>query len=389
MVESMRSEMDILASHMDSYPMHDSFISNIYSENDSRRESFAEALNMKGAKNRIKSQIEAWILNILFQQNNEANYNIRSEDDASKMSSKIKPRIAYDMQSIATSIAGNVKTAEDWRLFAAEGGGVENLCEAIRGAAQSSKHDIPDDNYERFRLSITAAKVLRDLCAISPELSSIITSQILSWDKMQDANKEKGVIQSMADLLRHTTQVVQGRISSSMFQEAKVYLKLCIEFQLYASQLYLAMTIASDETIDKLRKTPHLVDTIQSLSSHRSKGMLMKLKSILNGTKTGKSQSHITSVANKLLAALGINFWRPKSKHQRGIRILCLDGGGTRGIAAVTIIQALVEALGGVEVCDAFDLIAGTSTGAIIAFLIGLRRESSVQARQRSEKFAE
>jgi patatin-like phospholipase/acyl hydrolase len=44
---------------------------------------------------------------------------------------------------------------------------------------------------------------------------------------------------------------------------------------------------------------------------------------------------------------------------------------------------SLVDALGGVEVCDAFDMIAGTSTGAIIAFLVGLRRESSEQARKR------
>jgi patatin-like phospholipase/acyl hydrolase len=37
----------------------------------------------------------------------------------------------------------------------------------------------------------------------------------------------------------------------------------------------------------------------------------------------------------------------------------------------------------GVEVCDAFDMIVGTSTGAIIAFLVGLRRESAADARIR------
>jgi hypothetical protein len=39
--------------------------------------------------------------------------------------------------------------------------------------------------------------------------------------------------------------------------------------------------------------------------------------------------------------------------------------------------------MGGIEVCDSFDIIAGTSTGAIIAFLVGLRRETSKQARKR------
>lgn len=82
---------------------------------------------------------------------------------------------------------------------------------------------------------------------------------------------------------------------------------------------------------------------------------------------TGQVQQN----ANKLLAAIGHNEWIPKLPGQKGLRVLCLDGGGTRGIAAVTALRHLVEAMGGVEVCDAFDMIVGTSTGAIIAFLVG------------------
>ena len=93
---------------------------------------------------------------------------------------------------------------------------------------------------------------------------------------------------------------------------------------------------------------------------------------------TGQVQQN----ANKLLAAIGHNEWIPKLPGQRGLRVLCLDGGGTRGIAAVTSLRHLVKAMG-VEVCDAFDMIVGTSTGAIVAFLVGLRRESAADARIR------
>ena len=86
---------------------------------------------------------------------------------------------------------------------------------------------------------------------------------------------------------------------------------------------------------------------------------------------TGQLQQN----ANKLLAAIGHNEWIPKLPGQLGLRVLCLDGGGTRGIAAVTSLRHLVKAMDGVEVCDAFDMIVGTSTGAIVAFLVGLRRE--------------
>ena len=42
--------------------------------------------------------------------------------------------------------------------------------------------------------------------------------------------------------------------------------------------------------------------------------------------------------------------------------------------------------MGGIEVCDSFDMIVGTSTGAIIAFLVGLRRESSQMAKRRYDR---
>lgn len=87
--------------------------------------------------------------------------------------------------------------------------------------------------------------------------------------------------------------------------------------------------------------------------------------------------------ANLVLAAIGYNAWVPKIPGQKGLRILCMDGGGTRGMAAVTTLRRLVEGMGGVEACEAFDIIAGTSTGAIIAFLVGLRKETSGQAKER------
>lgn len=76
----------------------------------------------------------------------------------------------------------------------------------------------------------------------------------------------------------------------------------------------------------------------------------------------------------------------PKTPGQRGLRILSLDGGGTRGVASISIMKAIVDSLDGMEVCDSFDMIVGTSTGAIIAFLVGLRRESNEQAKQRYDE---
>lgn len=54
-------------------------------------------------------------------------------------------------------------------------------------------------------------------------------------------------------------------------------------------------------------------------------------------------------------------------------RILSLDGGGAKGFYSLGVLKE-VEALLGNPLCDTFDLIFGTSTGAIIAALLALGR---------------
>ena len=51
---------------------------------------------------------------------------------------------------------------------------------------------------------------------------------------------------------------------------------------------------------------------------------------------------------------------------RKGDRILCLDGGGMKGLAQIEVLSQLEEATGQ-KITDLFDWIVGTSTGAIIA----------------------
>ena len=51
-----------------------------------------------------------------------------------------------------------------------------------------------------------------------------------------------------------------------------------------------------------------------------------------------------------------------------GVRILALDGGGSRGLVALELLLA-IEQRTGEKLRDMFDLVYGTSTGAMIIFL--------------------
>jgi predicted acylesterase/phospholipase RssA len=62
-----------------------------------------------------------------------------------------------------------------------------------------------------------------------------------------------------------------------------------------------------------------------------------------------------------------------------GLRLLSLDGGGVRGLFTVCVLQKLMEAIPKREgsenrvqrPCDVFDIIAGTSTGGLLAIMLG------------------
>ena len=68
------------------------------------------------------------------------------------------------------------------------------------------------------------------------------------------------------------------------------------------------------------------------------------------------------------------------------IRILCLDGGGVKGVTSLRILKEIMDEVSKLQKqpdqdttpdqlslrpCDYFDLICGTSTGGLIALLLG------------------
>jgi len=352
----------------------------------STKPSFNDALNLNDRKG---SGLLRKIQKILGRKSSNF-LSIKRTDETNKLKSseKMNSRIEQDIQKIAISIASNVKSPDDWRTFSEEEGGVLPLVETIQEAAfmikKSSFSDLSKNTkyLDRFRASISSAKVIRDVCALSPELASIITSRVLSIDNQKESESDSGIFRSISILIKYTV-AFQKSTQSLLSDKSEPHLNLCLECQTYFMQLLLVMTMNSDEAVIRLRKMDDLLELVQWLSSYRDKDFLGKVASFSGFSSEPTYISPINGVANKLLASLGVNIWQPKAKNQKGLRILCLDGGGTRGIAAVTMIQSVVEALGGIEISDAFDMIAGTSTGAIIGFLIGLRRESSKLARKR------
>jgi len=85
---------------------------------------------------------------------------------------------------------------------------------------------------------------------------------------------------------------------------------------------------------------------------------------------------------------------------ERPLRILSLDGGGVKGLASLHILKQLMaqvqrqqraSGIGGshgpLRPCDYFDLICGTSTGGLIAIMLGRLKYVSSKIRKRGGFF--
>ena len=293
-------------------------------------------------------------------------------------------RIGRDIRHLAVSIATNVENIREWRLFCQENGGLRHLLECI-GEPEHS-------------FSSAACRALRDLCALSPELVAVITDEIVRANAEWDGR----LMRNFVTILKSADEAdidTKGPISRKQRSEAR---QRC---ELYVLQLLLAMAVASDVAVDVLRETEGLKDAILQHSCfalpQRTKRWIRYPGELWKSRMRKKKQEHrsrpfieaasvrndlkgnVQGTANQVLAAIGYNKWVPKIPGQKGLRILCLDGGGTRGMSSVTSLRGLVKAMGGLEASETFDIICGTSTGAIIAFLIGLRKETSQKAKER------
>lgn len=367
-----------------------------------------------------------------------------------------RDRIGRGRLHLAVSIATSVDTIGEWRLFTQDGGGLFPLLETIRAGARSirgghtgssSSSSIANETAtetkwgirwlnhtqeEDFQAACTACRSIRDICALSPEVSAVVTDGILRANTAWNG----GFMVDVCTMLRYSSEYKEtdqdARSANSEENRGRRFLRRLIKpgnnkdplaagspfrwgrhrdarlrCELYVTQLLLALTVASDGAVAAIRSTPGLVNAVLTCSSYAPKqqrrrwirypGAMAKWlwqqsrrkrrknkknvddtatddkatkrvrRPFLEAANVGTSpEDQVFRTANRVLAAVGYNKWVPKIPGQKGLRILCLDGGGSRGMTAVKAVECMVEAVGGIEVRDSFDIIAGTSTGNVL-----------------------
>jgi len=143
--------------------------------------------------------------------------------------------------------------------------------------------------------------------------------------------------------------------------------------------------ILSADDCDNILKAK-VFNTIGTLClHHRCKEILSEIKEFENHAKKAlkakelkQESSNLQFAAIRFLASLGrvdqvsAVIGRPVEQ-ERGIRILSLDGGGMKGLATIQMLRQIERQAGGRPLRDLFDLVVGTSTGALLTVALMLK----------------
>jgi len=169
--------------------------------------------------------------------------------------------------------------------------------------------------------------------------------------------------------------------------------------QLQAVSLVHRLVRSSDIAVTTMRSNPQLRRVLIQLMDEGDASKVISKHFDSDGAHTNRNRKNdimikhndtrIVDFAGRTVyqmarvAAWGIGGvpWRPKFRGHKGIRILSFDGGGTRGVLSVALLKELMIRVGGPKALfEMFDIICGTSTGGIIAVLLGGQQVSINEA---------
>ncbi|KAM8829889.1 calcium-independent phospholipase A2-gamma-like [Synchiropus picturatus] len=199
--------------------------------------------------------------------------------------------------------------------------------------------------------------------------------------KMENALPEawKPTSVSFVDCLRRPSSaipVLSNYLNLGAFAQAKPKAKTLLDKKVgQAEDLIISLVHA-------LRLAPSsdaVLNCVEALNEQLSrypscKALMWQGKSaamLLKRRRDFRNDPTVQSAIRETLALIGY----VDSVKGHGIRVLSIDGGGTRGLVPLQVLKIL-EAETGKKIHQLFDYICGVSTGAVLAFMLGLARFS-------------
>ena len=154
-------------------------------------------------------------------------------------------------------------------------------------------------------------------------------------------------------------------------------IKLCDSITKASSSLI--RTILINDLLKVLYEAPDLRYVI-----YRERNDLLKNLLVIRENAQTQSDNNLVCNINECLALMG--YIDQTSIKFKGINILSLDGGGSKGFVTIEVLKN-IEQQCGKPIHEIFDYICGVSTGAVLASLIGIMKAPLKDVEQMYELF--
>ncbi|XP_068132621.1 calcium-independent phospholipase A2-gamma [Hyperolius riggenbachi] len=176
-------------------------------------------------------------------------------------------------------------------------------------------------------------------------------------------DQEPGETQSKSEQEISKEKAMEDKAKRLSLQREKIIARVSVDNR--TRSLVQALKRATDRRL--------CINRVEELNCHllefpETRGVAVKEKAIPCLLRLRQTQDESLQAAVRECLAL-IGYTDPVKG--RGIRVLTIDGGGTRGLVALQTLHKLEE-LTGKPIHHLFDYICGVSTGAILAFMLGV-----------------
>jgi predicted acylesterase/phospholipase RssA len=315
---------------------------------------------------------------------------------------RVQNGLDFGMMSAAAEAASAVKTAAELAIFLSEGG-LQYLLQALLSSSSAPPPHLlmeslilpKGERRKKDALSLSAISALSRLVSINTS----IADNIIACEGAVDAllHLVKAPLPSETGLGEGLRQAAifndngEGGSSGDLGRRRRSSKSIAQEAAL---DLLLKMVLSSEQAVEILRKSDirSILEELGGASKYyRQQAELLDLEggssspssslaSWLRARRgkpppSGGAGAAVRATANKLLSALGYHRWVPRQPGQRGLRILAMDGGGTRGVLTVALLNHIMKGVGK-DPHEIFDVICGTSTGGILGGLFAVEKMS-------------
>ncbi|XP_044067601.1 calcium-independent phospholipase A2-gamma-like [Siniperca chuatsi] len=258
----------------------------------------------------------------------------------------------------------------------------EELITSQTGGLFHSSHNTTNFGENYFQMSAHINQYFKGQSGFNEDIDR---NTLMEMDPGSSTSKRLKTV-SLMDCLRHPTSAIPDLLGAylklgPLTQTGKTKPAMTSPEAILNKKLVLSPRKAEEMTrglISSLAQASSpeaLTACVEALNEHlirypSCKALMWQEKTaviLLRQRRTYRDNQVLQSTLRETLALIG--YMDPVKG--RGIRVLSIDGGGTRGVVPLQVLK-LLEAETGKKIYQLFDYICGVSTGAVLAFMLGL-----------------